>query len=218
MRLVPLACSMLVVAALPVAAQDPLKVAPSIYKLVAENERVRVMHTTIAPGAKAAMHAHPAHVGVVLTAGSLQMGLPDGKTMDIPVKADEVLLMPAGSHTTTNTGTAPAEVIVIEMKGAPGTAAFPTARPGMKMTRVLQDARVEAYRVSADSSFHEPAGTTHGFDQVVIPLGDGDIALTMDGKTTSVWKRGDARLIGRGVPHESKAGKMPGEMIIVAIK
>ncbi len=219
MRLVSPACLLTaLVFAAPVSAQDPLKVAPTQYKLEAENERVRVLRATVAPGATTAMHVHPAHVGVALTAGSLRLALGDGKTQDIDVKADEVILVPAGAHTTTNRGKAPVEVIVIEMKGAPGTATIPAARPGMKMTRVLQDARVEAYRVSADASFHEAAGSTHPYDQVVVPLGAGDIALTMDGKTTSSWKRGDVRLIGRGVAHEAKAGKIPGDMIIVSIK
>ena len=77
----------------------------------------------------------------------------------------------------------------------------------MKMTPLLEDARLSAHRVSADSSFQEAAGTTHPYDQVVIALASGDIALTMDGKTTSKWKRGDVRLIGRGVPHETKGGE-----------
>jgi quercetin dioxygenase-like cupin family protein len=66
----------------------------------------------------------------------------------------------------------------------------------MKTTPLLQDPRVDACRVSAA----------------------GDIWLTMDGKTTATWKRGDVRLIGRGVAHETKGGKALGEMIIVAIK
>lgn len=179
---------------------------------------MRVLRGTLTPGTQAAIHSHSAHVAVTLGAGSLQMMLPDGKATDTQLKADEVLLMPSGTHSTTNKGKTPIEVIVIGIRAALGGAAFPSSRPGMKMTRVLEDARVETYRVSADASFHEPAGTTHGFDQVIIPLGPGDIALFMDGETTSTWKRGDVRLIGRGVAHESQGGKMAGEMIIVAIK
>jgi quercetin dioxygenase-like cupin family protein len=220
MRLAPLACAVfVVVAALPAAAQDPVKVASAQYKLIAENEHVRVLRATLPPGVTTAMHAHPAHIGVTLTGGSLRMGLPDGKTQDMEAKPDEVIsVLAAGSHTTSNTGKTPIEVIVIEMKGTAGSATLPSSRPGMKMTPLLQDARVDAYRVSADSSFQEAAGTTHPYDQVVIPLAVGDIALTMDGKTTSTWKRGDVRLIGRGVPHETKGGKAPSEMIIVAVK
>jgi len=219
MKLVPLACAMLVVAALPAAAQDPAKVASSQYTVIAENAHVRVLRATLPPGVTTAMHSHPAHIGVTLTGGIVRMGLPDGKTQDLEAKPDEVMpIQPAGSHTTANTGKTPIEVIVIEMKGAAGSATVPSSRPGMKMTPLLQDARIDAYRVSADPSFQEAAGTTHAFDQVVIPLAAGDIALTMDGKTTATWKRGDVRLIGRGVPHETKGGKSPSEMIIVAIK
>ena len=220
MRLVPLACAAFVVAAaLPAAAQDPVKVASAHYTLIAENEHVRVLRATLPPGVTTAMHSHPAHIGVTLTGGSLRMGLPDGKTVDMEAKPDQVMpVQAAGSHTTANTGKTPIEVIVIEIKGTPGSATLPSSRPGMKMTPLLQDPRVDAYRVSADSSFREAAGTTHPFDQVVIPLGAGDIALTMNGKTTSTWKRGDVNLIGRGVAHETKGGKAPSEMIIVAIK
>jgi len=220
MRLVPLACAVFVVfAALPAAAQDPVKVASAQYSLIAENDHVRVLRATLPPGVTTAMHSHPAHIGVTLTGGSLRMGLPDGKSVDMEAKPDQVMpLQAAGSHTTTNTGKAPIEVIVIEMKGTPGSATLPSSRPGMKMTPLLQDPRVDAYRVTADSSFSEAAGTTHPFDQVVIPVAAGDISLTMNGKTTSTWKRGDVTLIGRGVAHETKGGKAPSEMIIVAIK
>lgn len=218
MRLVLLACTLSVLAAVPSAAQDPVKVASQYYRVVAENERVRVLRVTMPPGGAAAMHAHPAHLAVSFDDISVHMTLPDGKTQDAPMKAGEARMQPAGAHATANKGKAPIEVIVIEMKGEPGTPTLPASRPGMKMTRIFQDARAEAYRVTIDSTFHEPAGTTHDYDQVVITLGPGDVALTMDGKTTSTWKRGDVTLIGRGVPHETKGGKMTGEMIIVSIR
>jgi mannose-6-phosphate isomerase-like protein (cupin superfamily) len=218
MRVVWIACSLAVFCAVPVAAQDPVKVAPGSYKLVAENQRVRVLHATLAPGSKVPMHEHPAHVGVVLTGGTIAMTTPDGKTTNIEAKAEEALLMPAGGHAMANPGKAPIEVVVIEMKGAPGSATIPSSRPGMKMTPILKDARVEAWRITVDPSFKEPAGTTHEFDQVVVPLASADVNLTVDGKKITSWTRGEARLIGRGVPHESAGGKAPADVIIVSIK
>jgi quercetin dioxygenase-like cupin family protein len=47
------------------AAGDPLAVGPEIYKLKFENERVRVMDITFAPGAKIDMHTHPDHITVI---------------------------------------------------------------------------------------------------------------------------------------------------------
>ena len=88
----------------------------------------------------------------------------------------------------------------------------------MKTTTVLDDARVRAVRASFEPTFHEPAGSTHDYDQVVVMLAPGDVALTMDGKTVLSWKRGDVRLIGRGVAHETHAGKIAGDVLIVSVK
>ena len=199
-------------------AQDPVKVASSSYTVLAENARVRVLRGTLAPGGKAVMHEHPAHVAVSLTNGDVQMRLPDGTTSKVGMKAETAMLMPAGQHEPANLADSPLEVIVIELKGEPGTAVLPTSRPGMKMTMLLEDPRVMAYRVAFDPAFGEPEGTTHDYDQVVIPLGASDTMLSMEGKTMSDWKRGDVTLIGRGVAHVSKAGTKPADMIIVAIR
>jgi mannose-6-phosphate isomerase-like protein (cupin superfamily) len=211
-------CSVLLLTAARGAAQDPLTVAPQSYKLIAENDRVRVLHAALGPGVKVAAHAHPDHVGVTLTGGTIQMIGPDGKATDVHVKADEALFVPAGTHSMVNPGKTPVEVIVVEMKGAPGTATIPASRPGMKMTSLLQNPRAVAYRVTVDPSFQEAAGTTHPYDQVVVPLGPADVHLVVDGKTITNWKRGEARLIGRGVAHESKGSKAPADIVIVSIK
>jgi quercetin dioxygenase-like cupin family protein len=199
-------------------AQDPVKVAPEIYKVVGENERVRVMHLTVGPGATIPMHSHPQHVAITLTAGALELTTPDGKTQTVETKAEQALLLPAGGHATRNTTKSAMEIIVVEMKGAPGTATLPSERPGMKTTSLLKDARVEVNRATVDPSFREPAGSKHEYDQVVIPLGAGDANVTVDGKRITPWKRGEAHLIGRGVPHESGGGKAPQDVIIVSIK
>ena len=68
----------------------------------------------------------------------------------------------------------------------------------MKTTTVLDDPRARAVRASFEPTFHEAAGSTHDYDQVVVMLAPGDVALTTEGKTVSSWKRGDVRLIGRG--------------------
>jgi hypothetical protein len=77
-----------------------------------------------------------------------------------------------------------------------------------------------AYRSTITPTFAEEAGTTHEFDQIVIALGSGQVALSIDGKPARTnWARGDAEFIGRGVKHEVKntSGK-PLDMILIAIK
>jgi mannose-6-phosphate isomerase-like protein (cupin superfamily) len=218
MRFVSLTSALAVLSVVLAAAQDPVKVAPGSYKVMAENARVRVLQATLAPGSKVPMHAHPAHVGVILTTGTIAMTTPDGKSTNIEGKADEAMLMPAGSHAMANPGKSPIEVIVVEMKGTPGNATLPASRPGMNMTHLLKDARVEVLRVTTEPSFHEPAGTTHDYDQVVIPLGSANVNLTIEGKKITSWKRGEAHLVGRGVAHEAHGGTTPADLIIVAVK
>lgn len=212
------ACVALVVAAVPARAQDPLKVASSTYKLIAENDRVRVLHATVPVGAKTVMHDHPAHVVVALGPANVKFTTPDGKTADVVMKADDVTLIPAGAHAGANAGTGAVDVVIVELKGPAGSATFPATRPGMKTTTVLDDPRVKVVRASFEPTFHEPAGSKHDYDQVVVMLAAGDVKLTMDGKTNSTWKRGDVRLIGRGVAHETHAGKTAGDVLIISIK
>ena len=218
MRFVSFVCAAIVLAALPASAQDPVKVASSTYKAIAENERVRVLRASVAPGVKTVMHEHPAHLVVSLGAASVKFTTGDGKAVDVAMKADDVTLMPAGTHAGANVGTAPVDVVIVEMKAAPGTGTLPAERPGMKTTTVLDDARVKAMRASFEPTFHEAAGSTHEYDQVVVMLAPADVTLTMDGKSTSTWKRGDVRLIGKGVAHETHAGKMAGDVLIIAVK
>ena len=218
MRLVTFACAALTLAAIPVHAQDPVKVASSTYSLIAENERVRVLRASVAPGGKTVMHEHPAHLVISLGAANVKFTTGDGKAVDVAMKADDVTMMPAGAHAGANVGTAPVDVVIVELKGPPGPVALPPTRPGMKTTTVLDDARVRVVRASFEPTFHEPAGSTHDYDQVVVMLAPADVALTLEGKTVSSWKRGDVRLIGRGVAHETHAGKMAGDVVIVAVK
>jgi quercetin dioxygenase-like cupin family protein len=217
MKAVWFACVAGMLAAVPAAAQDPLKVAPNIYHLIAENDRVRVLHVSIPVGGKAPMHEHPANLIVSLSPATVTFSTPDGKSADVTMKPDQVVAQPAQKHASENKGAA-GEVIVIELKGTPGTGALPGDRPNMKSTTLVEDANVKAVRVTIDPAFKEAAGSTHDYHQVVIPLSAADVKLTVDGKAITSWKRGDAVLIGKGVPHESGGAKAPGDAIIVAIK
>lgn len=105
-----------VLAASPVLAQDPAKVAPDAYKCTFENERVRVCEVTIKPGGKVATHSHPDHVVYVMTAGKLAITGADGKTQENPIKPGEVLWTPATTHKAANSGATEIKAVVIELK------------------------------------------------------------------------------------------------------
>lgn len=97
-------------------AQDATQVAPKAYKVLFENDRVRVLDYHAKPGEKAAMHSHPALVSYVMTAGTVKFSSPDGKSEERKVKAGEVMWRDAETHATQNVGKAPAHVVIVELK------------------------------------------------------------------------------------------------------
>ena len=206
----------------PVLAQDPVQVASTHYKVVFENPSVRVLRIDYAPGSKSAMHQHPDAIVIPLAASKVRFSTPDGKFTDAELASESAMYMPAGIHSPSNTGTGPIDALLVEFKSpSPGKAALPASRPGLSLKVLAEGPRAMAYRTTADPTFHEPAGSKHDYDQVVIALGSSQISLAIDGKPAkTTWARGDAQFIGRGVPHEAKAsvGGKPADMIIVAIK
>lgn len=105
-----------------VIAQDPLAVAPEMYRLVFENERVRVMEVTFKPGQKIAPHSHPDHYVYVAEGGKLRLFKPDADPADIELKAGDVVWIGAEKHWAENIGTTNVRLIVNELKGKPAGA------------------------------------------------------------------------------------------------
>ena len=97
-------------------AQDAVKVDPKHYKVEFENDQVRVLRITYAPGEKGVMHSHPEGVVVFLNDGDGKFTFPDGKTQDNKFKAGTVIWSPETTHQPENTGKNPFEVIQIELK------------------------------------------------------------------------------------------------------
>ena len=213
----------LVLAALPLAAaaQDAVKVDAGHYKVLIDNASVRVLKVTYSPGAKSVMHSHPDAMLVSLQDSQARFTLPDKKTQDMEVGKETAAYTPATSHSVTNVGTMPIDAILVEFKAkGPGTATLPSARPGLQLNVLAEGPRAIAFKTTAAPDFHEEAGTTHDYDQVVISLGAADMSLAIDGKpAVTKWQRGTAQFIGRGVKHESKnTSGRPIDFVIVAIK
>jgi hypothetical protein len=90
----------------------------------------------------------------------------------------------------------------------------------MAMKPLADGPRGVAHRMTADASFHEPAGSKHDYDQIVIALSSTQMSLAIDGKPAkTAWARGDVQFIGRGVAHESRnTGGKPADFVIVSIR
>ena len=201
-------------------AQDAVKADGKHYSVMLENASVRVLRISYAPGEKSIMHQHPDSIVIPLTSSKVRFTMPDGKSEDSDLAADSAMYTPAGTHNPANVGTGKVDAILVEFKGTGGRAALPASRPGMTLKVLAEGPRATAYRSTAATSFAEPAGSKHEFDQVVIAIAPTQMSLSIDGKPAkTAWARGDVQFVGRGVPHEAKntAGK-PMDMVIVAIK
>jgi hypothetical protein len=95
---------------------DPVKVDPKHYKVVINNDEVRVLRAKYGPHEKSVMHEHPASVAVFLNDGHVKFNLPDGTSQDNNSKAHDAIWADAGKHLPENVGDNPIEVIVIELK------------------------------------------------------------------------------------------------------
>jgi quercetin dioxygenase-like cupin family protein len=98
------------------AAQDPTVVDAKHYKVMFENEQVRVLKIMYGPKEKSVMHEHPNGVAVFITDGQIKFELPDGKSQDAPVKAGQAMFAPGGKHLPENVGDKPFEVVLVELK------------------------------------------------------------------------------------------------------
>jgi beta-alanine degradation protein BauB len=99
----------------PVGAQDPVKAAPEI-KVRLQNEQIRVLDIRVEPGGKLPTHSHPAHVLVAFNPCKIKFGLPNGKTVEAEMKAQEVVWSGPVTHSVENVGSSECHVLNIELK------------------------------------------------------------------------------------------------------
>ena len=100
-------------------AQDPAPIYPENYKVITENDRVRVMDFKLRKGAKEDFHAHPAHVVYVLTGFRIMFRFPDGRTALRETKTGDVLFSEAVTHASENIGDTDAHGLLVELKTPP---------------------------------------------------------------------------------------------------
>lgn len=104
-----------------VLAADPLQVAPVMYKLNFENDRVRVMEVTFKPGEKIAEHSHPDHYVYVLEGGQLTINKAGAAPSIADLMPGQVLWIPAEAHWAQNTGKTKVRLLVNELKPTKAT-------------------------------------------------------------------------------------------------
>ena len=100
-------------------AQNATSANPRSYRVVLENERVRVIEYKSRPGLGVCgegMHSHPAHLAIALTPAKVKV-TQDGKTSYGEVPAGEVMFFDAEVHMAETVGGAGTRFYLVEMKG-----------------------------------------------------------------------------------------------------
>ena len=98
-------------------AQLPEEVSPEVYKVLLENEDVKVLEVTFKPGQSDELHRHNVMTFYAIEGGKMQVALPDGT-----VKENEIPTGRIGNrktittHQVKNIGENTVKVIVVEHK------------------------------------------------------------------------------------------------------
>ena len=95
-------------------AQDVMLQRLPFLKVVAEDDKVRVLRYAPAAGDKSAMHSHPEAVVVVLKGGRVRYTFPDGTQKVAELKAGDAVIRPPVTHF--DEAIDPVEAILIELK------------------------------------------------------------------------------------------------------
>ena len=106
----------LLLSAFPVWAADAVQTDPDKYKVVLENERVRVLEYRDKPGQKTKMHTHPDFVLQALAPFKRKLTMSNGKTMTREFKAGEIVWMNSQTHIGENIGDTDTHVLITELK------------------------------------------------------------------------------------------------------
>lgn len=102
-----------------ITAIDAVLVSPDRFKVLLDNEHVRVIEYALLPGERDQWHTHPPKVSYVVTGGTLRITTEDGQSFLTDEKAGSATWMDAlGRHYAQNVGKTPVRIVLVEIKSA----------------------------------------------------------------------------------------------------
>ncbi len=97
-------------------AEDAATVAPHVYKVLFENERVRMLEVSMQPGDSSEMHSHSDYLVYMLNDGKVKFTAPSGETAEVELTAGMSMWREAEEHATENVGETPIHGFFFEPK------------------------------------------------------------------------------------------------------
>ena len=95
-------------------AQDAMQYGLKHLKVLAEDDKVRVLKYTPTKGDKTPVHSHPSTVVYVIKGGRVRFTMPDGSIRDAELMTGDTLLRPPVTHS--DEALDDLEVVLVELK------------------------------------------------------------------------------------------------------
>ncbi|WP_024285451.1 cupin domain-containing protein [Cellulomonas sp. KRMCY2] len=108
---------------------DPVSSNPDHYRIVFENDRVRVLEYTDVPGDRTTPHQHPDSVMITMSSFARRLHAGSGYR-DVELSAGKAMWLPAQQHAGENVGESPTHALFVELKETPGA---PSAAEGQAL-------------------------------------------------------------------------------------
>ena len=209
-----------------VRAQDPVAVAPDVFRTLLENERVRVLEQRLGKGFREPMHSHPAYVKYTLSSYKGTTSYRNGSTSTVRrINKGQTMWFDAETHAQKNTGTTEAHAIFVELKGAHVVQAEKQTNDNDPLTvdpkthkRLLENERVRVMEFRLKPG--ESTATHHHRDGVFYILNGGTIIETLsNGKTNeATLTNGDVKWTDAKSHRVKNTGSTEVKMLIVELK
>ena len=123
---------------------NAVKVAPNLYKTLADSMGIRVVEVNYKPGDSSAMHWHPDYAIYVVQGGTVAFYAKDGSKTEVTLPNGATMIKPAEWHSAKNAGKTPIKVILTEVTR---TGAMTTPDAAMDATKVSP----KLYKMLADT-------------------------------------------------------------------
>lgn len=95
---------------------DPTEASPDNYRLLTENEHVRVLEMNLKAGERDTEHSHDDETVYFLSGGKVKIHLPGGGSADAEFPDGHVMWHEAWTHSVENTGPTDIRAIIVESK------------------------------------------------------------------------------------------------------
>ncbi|MEO8575161.1 MAG: hypothetical protein ABI556_00610 [Gemmatimonadales bacterium] len=176
---------------------DPVTVSADKYKVLLENDRVRIVEYSIKPGERDQPHTHPSKVSYVVGGGSLRITLRDTSFISIDSTGEVSWRGRVPWHFAENVGVTPVRIVLFEVKRVDANAASAAQDPLlMNPSTVAEKFENDSVRVmeAVIPPGHREKQHTHP-PYATYVLGGGSVRMHFpDGTTRDVeFKTGEAR-------------------------